>query len=208
MIPRELTKDHILRAIRRIDEEGVPAQRKSRRYDLIFRGNAYPPKYVLFLAIGFAPDIERPPIFNAIEAKNYFVSRSYEVRDRRATSALSIVPEDDESAFPEGKVRYALHRRMERNATIVRKAKENRVARTGKLQCDVCSFDFSTTYGSRGEGFIEAHHKVPVATLGGEVKTSISDLAMVCSNCHRMLHRGTPMLSVKELRGIVNDRQA
>ncbi len=208
MIPRELKEDHILQAIERIDDTGVPPRRKSRRYDLVFEGKRYPPKYVISLAIGFTPGVEHPPRFNAVEAKDYLLGHNYEVSDRSAKSALSIAPEDDESAFPEGTARYAFHRKLERDAKIVRKAKENRFSETGNLKCDVCSLDFKKTYGSRGEGFIEAHHKAAVATLGGTVKTKLSDLALVCSNCHRMLHRGSPMLSVDELRRIVHDRQS
>ena len=208
MIPRDLKEEHFRQAAQRIDDEGVPARRKSRRYDLILRGKPYPPKYVISLAIGFAPSVGHPRRFNAIEAKNYFLARNYKVIDRREKTVLAIVPEDDESAFPEGTVRYRLHRNLERDSKIVRKAKEKRLWETGSLQCDVCSLDFKETYGARGEGFIEAHHKVPVATLGGAVKTKLSDLALVCSNCHRMLHRRTPMQSVEKLRRIVRERRS
>ena len=207
MIASELTEAHIQQALQQIDDEGVPDRRKSRRYDLMVRGKAYPPKYVVSLATALARDSESVPGFNAVEAKNYFVARDYEIRDRQSTLAFPIIPEDDESRFSEGKARYKLHRTMERDSRIVRKAKEQRLSATGKLECDVCSLDFKRTYGSRGEGFIEAHHTIPVASLAGKRKTKLSDLALVCSNCHRMLHRGKPMLSVEQLRRIVRDGQ-
>ena len=148
--------------------------------------------------------MEHPPSeFDAAEARKFFAARGYEVVDRLTTAAAAIALEDDASAFPEGKVQYRLHRRLERDVTIVRKAKARRLADTGRLQCDVCVIDFKATYGSRGKGFIKAHHTVPVATLRGEAATKISDIALVCSNCHRMLHRGTNLLSVDELRAIV-----
>ena len=59
----------------------------------------------------------------------------------------------------------------------------------------------SAAYGELG-GFIEAHHTVPVARLRGKTKAKIADLALVCSNCPRMLHRGS-LLSVKELRQLI-----
>ena len=34
-------------------------------------------------------------------------------------------------------------------------------------------------------------------------KTTIDDLAMVCSNCHRMLHRSIDTLSVESLRRLI-----
>jgi len=111
-----------------------------------------------------------------------------------------IVIEDDESAFPEGKEKFRQHRHLERDSKIVRRAKAQRLSKTGKLECEVCQLDFARRYGERGRGFIEAHHKVPVSQLDGKKRTKIEDLALVCSNCHRMLHRGQPLLSVDQLR--------
>jgi len=111
-----------------------------------------------------------------------------------------IVIEDDESAFPEGKEKFKRHRYLERDSKIVRHAKAQRLATTGKLECDVCRLDFARRYGERGRGFIEAHHKIPVSQLGGKKETKAEDLALVCSNCHRMLHRGEPLLTTDQLR--------
>ncbi len=44
-----------------------------------------------------------------------------------------------------------------------------------------------------GSDFIEGHHTVPISELKGEVKTKVKDVALVCSNCHRMLHRRRPL---------------
>lgn len=114
----------------------------------------------------------------------------------------NISMEDDESAFPEGRVKYKQHRFLERDGAISRRAKAQRLANTGKLECEVCGFEFLTRYGDIGLGFIEAHHNTPVSQLAGSKKTKIEDLALVCSNCHRMLHRGDPLLSVEQLKQI------
>jgi 5-methylcytosine-specific restriction protein B len=45
-----ITTDHVFRAIRDIDRDGVPADANSTTYDLIVAGKRYPPKYVLSLA--------------------------------------------------------------------------------------------------------------------------------------------------------------
>ena len=75
-----------------------------------------------------------------------------------------------------------------RNSKIVQLAKEQALdVGNGRLECECCKFDFLTSYGQLGEKFIECHHKVHVST--GERITRIEDLALVCSNCHRMLHR-------------------
>jgi 5-methylcytosine-specific restriction protein B len=49
-----LRKEHVLAALAQIDSEGVPADARSTTYDLIHNGKAYPPKYVLSLAVGVA----------------------------------------------------------------------------------------------------------------------------------------------------------
>lgn len=117
-----------------------------------------------------------------------------------------IVNEDDESAFPEGTETFRLHRYLERDGALSRRAKAARLAETGKLECEVCATDFQEVYGELGIGFIEAHHRVPVYRLDGTSKTKIGDLALVCSNCHRMLHRADPQLTIKQLQERVNDR--
>ena len=192
-----------------IDREGVPVHRRSVHYDLVLDGKFYPPKYVISLATKYAIGSELPPSdFHPVEANQYFRTQGYKVIDwrvigRRGNAPSKVVPEDDEATFPEGGERFRLHRTLERNPTIAKKAKEKRLGETGKLQCDVCSFDFADAYGELGEGFIEAHHTIPVATRRGRMETKLSDMALVCSNCHRMLHRGKRLLSAQELRQIV-----
>jgi predicted HNH restriction endonuclease len=60
--------------------------------------------------------------------------------------------------------------------------------RQGTLFCEVCSFNFSLRYPQIGEGFIECHHKTPMSK-GIVRRTTAEDLALVCPNCHRMLHK-------------------
>ena len=47
--------------------------------------------------------------------------------------------------------------------------------------------------------FIEAHHTIPVSDLQKGSKSSVDDLAMLCANCHRMIHRGEKTLTIEEL---------
>ncbi|MCI2283333.1 HNH endonuclease [Colwellia sp. MSW7] len=181
----------------------MPTERNSVHYDLVLNGKRYPPKYVVSLATLFATGDEYPAAdFNAVEAKNFFQARDYEVIDRRGEAEHEIVSEDDESDFPEGSAKFKQHRYLERDSKITKKAKAKRLADTGKLECDVCTLDFEQQYGERGHGFIEGHHTKPVSMLDGKEKTKVSDIALVCSNCHRMLHRGTKLLSVAQLKKI------
>lgn len=110
--------------------------------------------------------------------------------------------------FPEGKLKEKLHLARERNRALIQQAKRAALERDGCLRCACCGFDFHATYGECGKGFIEAHHTKPVSELaedGEEVR--VEDLALVCSNCHRMLHRRRPWLRMDELSALLAANQ-
>jgi len=110
---------------------------------------------------------------------------------------------DDDDEFPEGKELTELHKRKERNPKVVHKKKKKVLQESGKLKCEVCGFDFVKIYGKLGYGFAECHHTVPVFELIEGHKTKLSDLAIVCANCHRMLHKARPLISIGNLRAVV-----
>jgi len=95
------------------------------------------------------------------------------------------------------------HLARERNRKLVIAKRKQALKKMGNLKCEVCEFDFSATYGSRGAGFIECHHTKPVATLTEGNRTHINDLALVCANCHRMIHRAKPWLAIEELKSLL-----
>ena len=103
-------------------------------------------------------------------------------------------------AGKEGKPRLVSHLSRERNQKLVKAKKEYALRKTGKLSCEVCGFDFAKVYDEVGEGFCEVHHLTPLAQADGEGETTLEDLAIVCSNCHRMLHRGKPIFTIEELQ--------
>jgi hypothetical protein len=102
----------------------------------------------------------------------------------------------------EGRVIDHMTRRRERKRKIIELKKKHVMQVTKALLCEVCRFDFHQFYGSRGEGYAECHHRVPLGTGDLPRKTRIADLAIVCANCHRMLHQ-QPSLTVEELRILV-----
>jgi 5-methylcytosine-specific restriction protein A len=71
-------------------------------------------------------------------------------------------------------------------------------------KCRVCGLEFGDFYGEHGKDFIEVHHLIPVSQMGGSYNIDpINDLAPVCSNCHSMLHRENPPLSIEVLKKII-----
>ncbi len=103
----------------------------------------------------------------------------------------------------EGKVSYRLHRTLERDRKVVAIKKSAVLKVYGKLECEACGFDFVATYGPRGYGFIEAHHTNPVHAMVEGDETTPNDLALVCSNCHRVIHKAKPWLTVAELKALL-----
>ncbi|MCM3342011.1 HNH endonuclease [Paenibacillus sp. MER TA 81-3] len=109
---------------------------------------------------------------------------------------------DEGKEYPEGSVSYKVHRKLERNPEVIRDAKALFKKRNGSLFCETCKIDFSVVYGERGQDFIEGHHKKLVSEMKDGEATKVEDIAMLCSNCHRMIHR-KPMISVEELEKII-----
>lgn len=73
--------------------------------------------------------------------------------------------------------------------------------------CQVCSFDFFKQYGELGKDYIHVHHLVPIASIKKEYKlVPEKDLIPVCPNCHSMIHYKNPMLSISELKEILNTK--
>lgn len=117
-----------------------------------------------------------------------------------SNGGISVDDEEEDGESEEGRVLTAVHKRRERDPKLVRRKKAQVLTQTGALKCEVCNFDFATIYGELGRGFAECHHGRPVSMLLPGDKTKLSELHIVCANCHRMLHRERPWISVYELR--------
>jgi hypothetical protein len=101
----------------------------------------------------------------------------------------------------ENRQKIELHHQREHNPVLIAAARDQFERMHGDLFCEACGFDFSQTYGSLGEDFMEIHHRQPFAEIeDDETDVSLDDLALVCANCHRMLHRHKPWLTIEQLR--------
>jgi predicted HNH restriction endonuclease len=80
----------------------------------------------------------------------------------------------------------------------------------GAVFCEACNFSFSGFYGTHGEGFIEVHHKKPIHEMdisgtAQMLQDALKDVSLVCSNCHRMIHKKIgKMLSLRQLRKMIS----
>jgi len=117
----------------------------------------------------------------------------------RNVAPLAPISIDIDLEGREGSKSLQTHIQIERDPKLVKAKKQAVLAETGSLKCEVCGFDFFEQYGDVGNGFCEVHHLQPLAEKGRR-KTTLSDLAIICSNCHRIIHRGRKLLSLQELR--------
>ncbi len=97
--------------------------------------------------------------------------------------------------FVEGALRRILSNEYERNPRARQKCLE-----IHGYKCAVCKFSFEETYGELGREFIHVHHLNPISARDSEyVIDPEKDLRPVCPNCHAMIHRTEPPLTIEKL---------
>lgn len=111
---------------------------------------------------------------------------------------------DADTSAIEGNPRLVAHLRRERSPSLAAKKKKSVLSAAGKLCCEACGFDFQARYGKNGEGFCEIHHLKPIHKMGSGEKTTLDDLSVVCSNCHRIIHRIDPMPSIARFKKLIS----
>ncbi|MBX5232906.1 hypothetical protein HJC02_11495 [Rhizobium sp. NLR4a] len=126
------------------------------------------------------------------------------IRYWTAPGGFSDQPYPDEPApdvnFSEGAVVEVRVNRYERSKA----ARAVCISHYGAV-CQGCGMDFGSRYGERGRDFMHVHHLLPLKHIKKAYKVDpIADLRPVCPNCHAMIHRREPMLSLEELRAIIN----
>lgn len=114
--------------------------------------------------------------------------------------SLDPEPEGDEppGLHYEDATRFRLHKKIERNTALTKDVK--------KLQgyrCQVCGMSFEEIYGEIGRGYIEAHHLRSLASIKGRkvAYDPQKDFAVLCANCHRMVHRSDILDDMRKFKG-------
>lgn len=99
----------------------------------------------------------------------------------------------------EGATSIRRHMRRERLPSLVAAKKAAVLETRGHLACEACHFDFAATYGDLGANMCEVHHLEALSARPGATRTTLDDLAILCANCHRVIHATRPMWSVHQL---------
>ena len=109
-----------------------------------------------------------------------------------------------EIKYVEGAASHVLVNAYERN----RRAREACLRHYGR-SCAACGFNFEANYGETTAGYIHVHHVIPIAQVGTEYQLHpIKDLRPVCPNCHAVIHRREPPLSIEEIKHMLRNRGA
>lgn len=87
---------------------------------------------------------------------------------------------DSTQQFTEGSIKLSLHKKIERNHRLIQQVKRNR-----RWICEICTLEFRNSYGVN---YIEGHHKIPLH-LSGQVVNQENDIALLCANCHKAVHK-------------------
>jgi hypothetical protein len=141
---------------------------------------------------------EGKALYRFLSVKNPDCARVWS--DIAAELPAHLLPDvDGDFSALEGGSGWVDHLRRERSRELVDRKKHAVLTATNRLECEVCGFDFAGVYGTRGSNFCEVHHLMPLSDAHSEVETRLQDLAIVCSNCHRMLHR-EPWTDIAGLR--------
>ena len=136
-------------------------------------------------------------------SENYNLVEVVFVKEK-AEQIIPDINELDYSAYEGRRTKSeSAHYRYERDPKLRRLKIKEFLTKYGSIHCEICSFNFEVRYGERGREYIECHHTIPVTEMKGKHLTHISELILLCSNCHRMIHRKKPWLSPDELREIL-----
>ncbi len=120
---------------------------------------------------------------------------------QKKTTSAPIAEDVDvhEEGASEGLSRLQAHLVRERRRGLSLRKKRS----VESLSCEACEFSFSATYGAVAAEYCEVHHLLPLATSGESRRTLLKDLAILCANCHRVVHLRNPPLTLLELKAML-----
>lgn len=122
-------------------------------------------------------------------------------RFKNSNNRPELIPEEivNSDRYIEGAAKSIVVNKYERNA----KAREKCLEAHG-YKCNACDTNLEDIYGEIAKDFIHVHHIVPLSDIKEEYKLNpVEDLIPICPNCHSIIHRYKPILTVEELRRLI-----
>lgn len=84
MIPKNIKNIHIEMAIEEINLQGVPPKRESKSYLVMYKGQAYPPKYLIAIANKYANGelLDAETFSGGQESNQFLINLGYEIQSK------------------------------------------------------------------------------------------------------------------------------
>lgn len=177
------------------DEEKSKEGKEALRTDLLFKALSEEPIFPLSYLKNYYPNYNWTPQSSGLSIPELIASDLFLKVQEKYEYSFTPVTNEEIRFYTEGKVREITSKTYDRSAL----ARQVCIEYHG-YDCAVCGFNFEEFYGLIGINYIEVHHLKQIADIGKEYQIDpINDLRPVCANCHRMLHKIRPSLSIQEL---------
>jgi hypothetical protein len=89
-IPKDIKREHVLKAIKRINVVGVESLNPSTGYDLFFEGRLYPPKEVLQIASFEATGARIRKLYGGNHTNNFLIELGFEILIKGTKQVIGI----------------------------------------------------------------------------------------------------------------------
>ena len=136
---------------------------------------------------------------------NYFIQKEILQIKNKKSKRIETESKIETLTTLEGKKYLRNHLVKERDHNFIKLIKKKALKQNEYLNCEVCGFSFLRFYGELGYGFIEAHHKEEIGKRDSATLTREADISLICSNCHNMIHRSDPILTIEQLKIIISN---
>jgi 5-methylcytosine-specific restriction protein A len=178
------------------DPDESSAGKEAPRTDLLFKALSILPIVSLVDLESSYPDYNWTPRASGTSIPEGIAEELFRVVQGDRRFVFQPVTTEQVTLYAEGKPKLVTTKTYDRSA----KARKECIKHHG-YDCAVCRFNFEQKYGEVGTEYIEVHHLKQVSDVGQEYEINpVRDLRPVCSNCHRMLHKTRPPMSIEELK--------
>lgn len=178
------------------DEQKASEGKLALRTDLLFKAlSKIPIVSLTYLQDKYLHYTWTPPA-GGLSIPNEIAQELFSLIQNNEKFRFEPVAKKEIQLYTEGKSKNITYKSYDRSPA----ARQSCIEHYG-YSCSVCSFNFEKSYGEFGANYIEVHHLKQIADIGDEYMINpITDLRPVCANCHRMLHKTRPPLSIEELK--------
>jgi 5-methylcytosine-specific restriction protein A len=178
------------------DEQKASEGKSALRTDLLFKALSENPIVSLTYLQEKYPNSKWTPQAGGLYIPNEIAQELFSLIQSNRNCSFSPSAKNEIQLFAEGKSKFITYKSYDRSPV----ARQSCIEYYG-YSCSVCGFNFEDAYGQFGANYIEVHHLKQIADVGDEYMINpITDLRPVCANCHRMLHKTRPSLSIEELK--------